>query len=201
MICCNGRTFLLLLLPFAAAYRVKIGVVSGPGSDRRQNSEKFWSFGGNPLSSIVLEPTAYEISYWNTLEVIRTVCHAAQEGARALVVVQGPPRLASLLNTYSEHLHLPLVVDTPTPSTNPLQVSLLPDTVDATSALLRHYQWNSFAFIYDTDHAMECDRYGVSDRTATLFASAVLQDIGIVHEGEASQVVDRNKIRRQRKKL
>ncbi|GBN63304.1 hypothetical protein AVEN_189984-1 [Araneus ventricosus] len=48
---------------------------------------------------------------------------------------------------------------------------------------------------------MECDRYGVSDRTATLFASAVLQDIGIVHEGEASHVVDRNKIRRQRKKL
>ncbi|GBM18857.1 hypothetical protein AVEN_137240-1 [Araneus ventricosus] len=35
---------------------------------------------------------------------------------------------------------------------------------------------------------MECDRYEVSDRTATLFASAVLQDIGIVHEGEASHV-------------
>ncbi|GBN62001.1 Glutamate receptor 2, partial [Araneus ventricosus] len=82
-------------------------------------------------------------------------CHAAKEGARALVVVQGPPRLASLLNTYSEHLHLPLVVDTPTPSTNPLQVSLLPDTVDATAALLRHYQWNSFAFIYDTDHGAD----------------------------------------------
>nr|GBO35835.1 hypothetical protein AVEN_256044-1 [Araneus ventricosus]GBO35836.1 hypothetical protein AVEN_258569-1 [Araneus ventricosus]GBO35839.1 hypothetical protein AVEN_82867-1 [Araneus ventricosus] len=49
--------------------------------------------------------------------------------------------------------------------------------------------------------AMECDRYGVSDGTATLFASVVLQDIGIVHEGEASHVVDRNKIRRQRKKL
>ncbi|GBM42823.1 hypothetical protein AVEN_98762-1 [Araneus ventricosus] len=50
-------------------------------------------------------------------------------------------------------------------------------------------------------NTMECDRYGVSDRTATLFASAVLQDIGIVHESEASHVVDRNKIRRQRKKL
>ncbi|GBN70057.1 hypothetical protein AVEN_164401-1 [Araneus ventricosus] len=35
---------------------------------------------------------------------------------------------------------------------------------------------------------MECDRYGVSDRTATSFANAVLQDIGIVHEGEASHV-------------
>ncbi|GBN23536.1 hypothetical protein AVEN_190534-1, partial [Araneus ventricosus] len=34
---------------------------------------------------------------------------------------------------------------------------------------------------------MECDRYGISDRTATSFASAVLQDWnnwtgGIVHE-------------------
>ncbi|GBM70949.1 hypothetical protein AVEN_112003-1 [Araneus ventricosus] len=49
--------------------------------------------------------------------------------------------------------------------------------------------------------ARQCDRYGVSDRTAASFASAVLQDIGIVHEGEASHVVDRNKIHRQRKKL
>ncbi|GBN27790.1 hypothetical protein AVEN_261877-1 [Araneus ventricosus] len=35
---------------------------------------------------------------------------------------------------------------------------------------------------------MEYDRYGVSDRTATSFASAVLQDTGIAHEGEASHV-------------
>ncbi|GBM49042.1 hypothetical protein AVEN_153554-1 [Araneus ventricosus] len=42
------------------------------------------------------------------------------------------------------------------------------------------------------NYPMECDRYGVSDRTATSFASAVLQDIGIVHEGQASHVVDRN---------
>ncbi|GBN06017.1 hypothetical protein AVEN_84364-1 [Araneus ventricosus] len=48
---------------------------------------------------------------------------------------------------------------------------------------------------------MECDRYGVSDRTATSFASAVLQGTGIAHEGEASHVVYRNKIRRQRKRL
>ncbi|GBL76350.1 hypothetical protein AVEN_112405-1 [Araneus ventricosus] len=49
--------------------------------------------------------------------------------------------------------------------------------------------------------AMECDQYGVSDRTSTSFASAVLQDIGIVHEGEASHAVDRNETRRQSKKL
>ncbi|GBN28356.1 hypothetical protein AVEN_181691-1 [Araneus ventricosus] len=49
--------------------------------------------------------------------------------------------------------------------------------------------------------AMECDRYGVSDRTATSFASAVLQDTAIVHEGEASHVVDRNKFRSQSKNL
>ncbi|GBM86845.1 hypothetical protein AVEN_225066-1 [Araneus ventricosus] len=49
--------------------------------------------------------------------------------------------------------------------------------------------------------ARECDRYGISDREAASFASAVLQDVGIVHEGETSHVGDRNEIRRQRKKL
>ncbi|GBM66128.1 hypothetical protein AVEN_198566-1, partial [Araneus ventricosus] len=44
-------------------------------------------------------------------------------------------------------------------------------------------------------------RYGISDPAVTSIASAVLQDIGIVHEGETSHVVDRNKIRRQRKKV
>ncbi|GBL77461.1 hypothetical protein AVEN_41849-1 [Araneus ventricosus] len=49
--------------------------------------------------------------------------------------------------------------------------------------------------------AKECDRCGISDRAAASFSSAVLQDIGIVHEGETSRVVDSNKIRRQLKKL
>ncbi|GBM42484.1 hypothetical protein AVEN_80003-1 [Araneus ventricosus] len=43
------------------------------------------------------------------------------------------------------------------------------------------------------------NRYGY--RADSSFANAVLQDIGIVHEGETSHVVDRNKIRRQSKKL
>ncbi|GBM59549.1 hypothetical protein AVEN_63064-1 [Araneus ventricosus] len=47
----------------------------------------------------------------------------------------------------------------------------------------------------------QCYRYGISDGAAASFASSVLQDVGIVHEGETSHVVDRNKFRRQRKKL
>ncbi|GBN10014.1 hypothetical protein AVEN_211182-1 [Araneus ventricosus] len=47
----------------------------------------------------------------------------------------------------------------------------------------------------------ECDRYEILDRAAASFASSVLQDIGIVYEGETSHVVDRNKIRRQLKNL
>ncbi|GBO46899.1 hypothetical protein AVEN_32879-1 [Araneus ventricosus] len=39
---------------------------------------------------------------------------------------------------------------------------------------------------------MECDRYEISDKTATSFASAVLQGIGIVHEGKASHVEKKN---------
>ncbi|GBM87370.1 hypothetical protein AVEN_137719-1 [Araneus ventricosus] len=48
--------------------------------------------------------------------------------------------------------------------------------------------------------AREYDQYGILYRASASIASAVLQDIGIVH-GKTSHVVDRNKIRRQRKKF
>ena len=46
--------------------------------------------------------------------------------------------------------------------------------------------------------ASACDRHGLSDRAAASIASAVLQDVGIIHDGDVSQVVDRSKIRRER---
>ena len=49
--------------------------------------------------------------------------------------------------------------------------------------------------------ARECDGRGVSDRSAAEIASAVLKDIGVVHEGDSSHVIDQSKIRRERKKL
>ncbi|GBM84627.1 hypothetical protein AVEN_226661-1 [Araneus ventricosus] len=49
--------------------------------------------------------------------------------------------------------------------------------------------------------ARERDLYGISDRAAASIASAASRDIGIVHEGETSHVVDRNKICRQSRKL
>ncbi|GBM63823.1 hypothetical protein AVEN_262709-1 [Araneus ventricosus] len=45
--------------------------------------------------------------------------------------------------------------------------------------------------------ARECDPYGISVRASASNASAALQDIGIVHEGETSHLVDRNKICKQ----
>jgi hypothetical protein len=48
--------------------------------------------------------------------------------------------------------------------------------------------------------ARECDRWGISDRSAAAVATAVLQDIGIVSENDTSNVVDRSKIRREREK-
>lgn len=48
--------------------------------------------------------------------------------------------------------------------------------------------------------ALACDRHGLSDRAAASITSAVLQDIGVVHEGDASHVIDRSKIRRERNK-
>ena len=46
--------------------------------------------------------------------------------------------------------------------------------------------------------ALACDRHGVSDRAAAGIASALLQDVGIIHEGDVSKVIDRSKVRRER---
>ncbi|VEN46785.1 unnamed protein product [Callosobruchus maculatus] len=48
--------------------------------------------------------------------------------------------------------------------------------------------------------ARECDRHGISDRTAASISSALLQDIGFISETDTSKVIDRNKVRREREK-
>ena len=48
--------------------------------------------------------------------------------------------------------------------------------------------------------ARECDRHGVSDRSAAKLASAVLQDLGVINEEDKSKVIDRNKVQRERVK-
>lgn len=48
--------------------------------------------------------------------------------------------------------------------------------------------------------ARACDRHGVSDRTAAAIASAALQDFGIISPKDSGSVIDRSKIRRERKK-
>ena len=45
-----------------------------------------------------------------------------------------------------------------------------------------------------------CDRHGVSDRAAATLATAVLQDMQIVHKGDTTQVIDRSKVKRERHK-
>ena len=41
---------------------------------------------------------------------------------------------------------------------------------------------------------LACHKTGVSDRTAAHITSAILQDIGIIHEENMEDVVDRSKI-------
>jgi hypothetical protein len=48
--------------------------------------------------------------------------------------------------------------------------------------------------------ALTCDRYGVSDRAGAAIASAVLKDVGIVTETNRDKVIDRSKLRRERKR-
>ena len=50
-----------------------------------------------------------------------------------------------------------------------------------------------------TNFARECDRYGVPDRQAAALANALLVDIGFVEPtGESKNVIDKNKVRRER---
>jgi len=49
--------------------------------------------------------------------------------------------------------------------------------------------------------ARECDRHGVSDRCAASLVTAVLQDVGMVNKNDSSMVIDRSKIRRERKRV
>lgn len=48
--------------------------------------------------------------------------------------------------------------------------------------------------------AQICDRFGVSDRAGAAVATSVLQDVGLITEEDSSSIVDRNKLRRERKR-
>src|SRR6218665_1890337 len=48
--------------------------------------------------------------------------------------------------------------------------------------------------------AKACDQTGVSDRSAAVLATSVLHDLGLVSPVDRSKVIDRSKIRRERRK-
>ena len=48
--------------------------------------------------------------------------------------------------------------------------------------------------------ARACDRHELSDRSAAAVVSAVLKDFGLITATDSSNVIDQNKIRRERKK-
>ncbi|KAF2897867.1 hypothetical protein ILUMI_08318 [Ignelater luminosus] len=45
-----------------------------------------------------------------------------------------------------------------------------------------------------------CDTSGVSDRSASVIVNAVLKDLGLVNKADLSNIIDKNKIRTERKK-
>lgn len=49
--------------------------------------------------------------------------------------------------------------------------------------------------------ALTCDRFGISDRAAAAVVSSVLKDVGIVTDDDRSHVVDKCKIRREKKAI
>jgi hypothetical protein len=58
----------------------------------------------------------------------------------------------------------------------------------STSVLLSHY-------------VAECDRCGISDRSAAACANALLTDFGIITDTDQSAVINRYKIRSQRERF
>lgn len=48
--------------------------------------------------------------------------------------------------------------------------------------------------------AKACDRTGISDRAAAIITSSVLKDLGLITETDGEKVIDRNKVRRERKR-
>lgn len=52
-----------------------------------------------------------------------------------------------------------------------------------------------------TNLAKAADRFGVSDRAAAALARAALVDVGLVAEGDRSQILDKSKVRKVRRKL
>lgn len=48
--------------------------------------------------------------------------------------------------------------------------------------------------------AEACDRTGVSDRCASFLVNAVLQDLGVVSRNDPSKLLNRSKLRRERKR-
>jgi hypothetical protein len=48
--------------------------------------------------------------------------------------------------------------------------------------------------------AVTCDRYGISDRASAAIASAVLTDVGFISKEDRTRVIDRSKVRRERKR-
>ena len=49
--------------------------------------------------------------------------------------------------------------------------------------------------------AEACDRTEVSDKAASFIASSVLEDVGSMQKEDFNSVIDRNKIRRARKRV
>lgn len=49
--------------------------------------------------------------------------------------------------------------------------------------------------------SLACDRTGVSDRAASIIASSVLKDVGIISSNHLNHVIYRSKLRRERTKV
>lgn len=100
-------------------------------------------------------------------------------------------------STSKEIPSLPLTSDTTdSADSSPLQNSTNDSSQDTQEDADRKHNTLSLPSL-----ALVCERTGVSDRAAAMIASSATKDLGIISDEQKLMIIDRSKVRRERKKM
>lgn len=106
--------------------------------------------------------------------------------------------------------NLPFSINTENSQISTSQISSISNSLSISSVDLEDSSDLDESFVHETptkqmrmdlqNYAKACDRTGVSDRNAAILATSLLEDLGIIHEDQSNNIIDKSKIRRERQK-
>ncbi|XP_053400378.1 glutamate receptor 2-like isoform X2 [Mercenaria mercenaria] len=138
---------------------MKIGVILDDKGERQRILAFAWSyFKGQFGSPNVKYTPADVIDISNNIKLISKLCDKMTEGSVMMIVDYHPTTYGSV-QSYAHYLNLPTLVPGGTGSSayDPYKydISLLPPTIDAIVAVVKHFQWNTFVYyIFDTNDGL-----------------------------------------------